>query len=109
MSDIDTLDITRDIVRNNRGVYALRVKGDAMIDALVADGDIVLLRRIDTAENGDMVAAYIKSQERTTLKIYYTDGERIRLQPRNGDRQPIIVSPDDVEIQGKVIAVIRHV
>lgn len=105
----DSLELTRDIVRDTRGVYALRVKGTSMIDALINDGDIVILRRVTHAQNGDMVAVWIKSKEATTLKRFYQDGEQVRLQPENRDMQPIYVDPTDVEIQGKVIAVIRHV
>ena len=105
----DSLELTRDIVRDTRGVYALRVKGTSMIDALINDGDIVIMRRVSSADNGDMVAVWIKSQEATTLKRFFDEGERVRLQPENRDMQPIFVNPDDVEIQGKVIAVIRHV
>lgn len=105
----DTLELTRDIVRDTRGVYALRVKGTSMIDALINDGDIVILRRTASADNGDMVAAWIKSEQQTTLKRFFDEGERVRLQPENQTMDPIYVDPDDVEVQGKVIAVIRHV
>jgi repressor LexA len=105
----DSLELTRDIVRDTRGVYALRVKGTSMIDALINDSDIVIMRRVTDAENGDMVAVWIKSQEATTLKRFYHEGQRVRLQPENRDMQPIYVDPTDIEIQGKVIAVIRHV
>ncbi len=105
----DSLELTRDIVRDTRGVYALRVKGTSMIDALINDGDIVILRRTSSADNGDMVAAWIKSEQQTTLKRFFDEGERIRLQPENQTMEPIYCDADDVEVQGKVIAVIRHV
>jgi repressor LexA len=105
----DSLELTRDIVRDTRGVYALRVKGTSMIDALINDGDIVIMRRVADAENGDMVAVWIKSQEATTLKRFYHEGARVRLQPENQSMEPIYVDPTDIEVQGKVIAVIRHV
>ncbi len=108
-SAYDSLELTRDIVRDTRGVYALRVKGTSMIDALINDGDIVIMRRVTDAENGDMVAVWIKSQEATTLKRFYHEGHRVRLQPENRDMEPIYCDPTDVEVQGKVIAVIRHV
>ncbi len=97
------------IAEHVRGVYAIRIKGDAMQDALVADGDIVCLRRVSSAENGDMVAVWIKSQEQTTLKRFFNEGARVRLQPENPTLPPAYYAPDDIEIQAKVISVIRHV
>lgn len=117
-SPYDSLELTRDIIGsdNFQGVYALRVKGHSMIDALINDGDIVILRRVNTAENGDMVAVWIKSQECTTLKRYFLECDawgnptgRVKLQPENRDMEPMYVDATDCEIQGKVITVIRHV
>ncbi len=89
-------------------LYALEVRGDSMIDALVGDGDLVVLRYQQTAHNGDMVAAWLRDQEETTLKRFYLEGDRVRLQPANPSYQPIIVNADQVEVQGKVVAVIRR-
>jgi repressor LexA len=89
-------------------IYALRVKGRSMVDALIDDGDIVLLRYQQTAENGETVAAWLKSEKETTLKRFYHEGTRIRLQPCNVTMAPIYTSPDNVEIQGRVVAVIRR-
>lgn len=89
-------------------LYALEVRGDSMIDALVDDGDLVILRYQQTAHNGDMVAAWLRDQEETTLKRFYLEGDRVRLQPANPSYQPIIVDADQVEVQGKVVAVIRR-
>jgi len=105
----DFIELTRDICSETQGIYALRVKGDSMIDALVNDGDLVILRRAQSADNGDMVAAWIKSEQQTTLKRFFVDGKRVRLQPENQTMEPIYRDADDVEVQGKVIAVIRHV
>ena len=104
----ETLALTRDIVGDTGGVYALRVKGDGMIDALIADGDIVILRRVTECENGDMVAVYVKSLQVTTLKRWFADGARVRLQPENAAYPPLVVDRADCEVQGKVIAVIRN-
>jgi repressor LexA len=84
-------------------VFALRVKGTSMIDALVNDGDIVVLESTSAWDDGDMVAAWIKSKEETTLKRIYHEGERIRLQPANTTMDPIYAAADDVEVQGKVV------
>ncbi len=109
MSDAaETLEVTRDITHNKEGVYALRVRGTSMIDALVNDGDIVLMQYANTADNGEMVAAWLKEEKEATLKRIYREQERIRLQPANVQMQPIYVAPENVEIQGKVIAVIRR-
>lgn len=87
--------------------FALRVKGDSMIDALIADGDIVILRKQETADNGDMVAVWLPERGETTLKYFYREGERIRLQPANPQFVPIEVSAAQCEVQGKVLSVIR--
>ena len=88
-------------------VFALRVKGLSMIDALINDGDIVLLRHQETCENGDTVAAWLKDEKETTLKKFYFEGDRVRLQPANSTMEPIYTSPDNVEIQGKLVTVFR--
>lgn len=104
----DWVEIARDLLpARHEDVYALRVKGDSMIDALINDGDIVVMRAAKTAENGEMVAAWIRDSEQTTLKRFYRERDRIRLQPANPTMDPIYVEPDNIEIQGKVVAVIR--
>lgn len=91
-----------------RDLFALRVKGLSMIDALIDDGDIVVLRRQATAENGDTVAAWLKREQETTLKRFYREGKIVRLQPANAAMQPIYTTIDNVEIQGKLLLVIRQ-
>ncbi|MEI7771737.1 MAG: transcriptional repressor LexA [Chloroflexales bacterium] len=90
-----------------KDVYALKVRGQSMIDALIDDGDIVLLRRQETANNGDMVAAMLVDENAVTLKKFYHDAGRIRLQPANSTMQPIFTTPDNVRIQGRVVGVLR--
>jgi repressor LexA len=90
-----------------KDVFALRVRGQSMIDALIDDGDIVLLRRQETAENGQMVAAMIVDENSVTLKRFYHEGGRVRLQPANATMQPIFTTPDNVRIQGRVVGVLR--
>ena len=85
-----------------------------MIDALVNDGDIVVLRHQEDAENGEMVAAWIIDRQETTLKRFYrekdeTGAGRIRLQPANPTMLPIYVKPENLEIRGKVMVVIRRI
>lgn len=107
-SGAETLEVTPDLIRGKDEVYALRVKGLSMIDALINDGDIVLMQQASTVENGEMAAVWLKDEKRATLKKVYASRDRIRLQPANSQMQPIYAKPEDVEIQGKVIAVIRQ-
>jgi repressor LexA len=89
-------------------LFALRVSGDSMIDAMVNDGDIVIMRQQETAQNGDMVAVWLESDGTTTLKHFYQEGKQIRLQPANPTMAPIFVPADDVRVQGKVMMVLRQ-
>jgi repressor LexA len=89
-------------------VFALRVKGDSMIDAMIDEGDIVIFRKQDTAQNGDMVAVWLDERGETTLKRFYHEGERVRLQPAHPTMQPIYVSPDHCHVQGRVLSVVRY-
>ena len=104
----DTLDLAVDVVSRSEGVYALRVQGDSMIDALVDSGDLVILSAQNTANNGDMVAAWLPDREETTLKYFFLEGNQVRLQPANESYKPIIVPANQVEIHGKVIAIVRR-
>ena len=88
-------------------LFALRVSGDSMIDAMVNDGDIVVMRQENVARNGDMVAVWL-SDDTTTLKYFYHEGNQVRLQPANPTMDPIYVSPDEVQVQGKVMMVLRQ-
>jgi repressor LexA len=102
------LELARGIVKDEEGLYALHVQGESMIDALVNDGDVVVMKHQETAENGDMVAVWLRDREETTLKKFYREGKRIRLQPANPTMQPIYADADNVEVQGKVVMVIRQ-
>ena len=104
----ETLSLTRDLVPDTANIYALQVKGDSMIDALVHDGDWVIIKYQNTAERGDMVVAWITDREETTLKYYHPEGARVRLQPANPAYEPIYVLAERLEIQGKVVAVVRQ-
>jgi len=104
----DTMEVPRDLTRGREGVYALKVKGWSMIDALVNDGDIVLMQQVDAVDNGEVAAVWLKAEKEVTLKRFYAESGRIRLQPANSQMQPIFVKPDNVNVQGRVIAVIRQ-
>ena len=104
----ETLEVTEDITQSTDEVYALRVRGTSMIDALVNDGDIVLMQHVNTADDGEMVAVWLKEEREATLKKIYREQDRIRLQPSNVQMQPIYVDPENVEVQGRVITIIRQ-
>ena len=103
----ETVEVGDSVTRGRENVFALRVKGTSMIDALINDGDIVLFEATDHAENGEMVAAWLKREGEVTLKKYYHEGDRIRLQPMNATMEPIYTGADNVEVQGRVVYVTR--
>ncbi len=104
----ETIALTRDLLSEEDGIYALEVRGQSMIDALINDGDIVVMRHQTVADNGDLVAVWLREERETTLKRFYHEGGRVRLQPANPAMQPIYAHPANVEIQGKVVLVIRQ-
>ena len=107
-SDSDeSVSVTEDMVRGHTNVFALRVKGTSMIDDLIDDGDIVFLEPAQSAQDGDRVAVWLKDRGEVTLKRFYHEGDRVRLQPANRTMEPIYTSPSNVEIQGKFISSIR--
>jgi len=103
------LEVSEELVRGKQDIYALRVRGDSMLDALIGDGDIVLMDYGNSAENGDMVAVWLKAEQEVTLKRFFAEPNRIRLEPANSQMKPIYTTPDNVEIQGRVVAVIRRI
>ncbi|MFC2051281.1 transcriptional repressor LexA [Chloroflexota bacterium] len=104
----ETVEVPAEMLPTGVQAYALRVKGTSMIDALVGDRDIVILEVINTADDGDMVVAWLTERQEATLKKLYREPGRIRLQPANQGMAPIYVDSDKVEIQGRVIAVLRR-
>src|SRR5205823_14288674 len=95
----ETISLT-DITRS-RDVFVLEVRGDSMQEEHIVDGDYVLVEKIKTARNGEIVVALVHNNE-TTLKRFYREGNRVRLQPANAQMQPIMVPADAVQIQGRV-------
>ena len=104
----EMLNLTTDIVGNRQNVYALKVRGRSMMDACVMDGDIVIMEATQAAGDGEMVAVWLKDEHEVTLKKIYREESFIRLQPANRQMEPLYVSPENVEIQGKVVAVLRR-
>jgi repressor LexA len=108
----DMVEVTGDFLGRHvsrvDNLYALRVKGTSMIDALINDGDLVIMEPHETAENGQTVAVWLKAEQEATLKRFYYEDGRVRLQPANTTMSPIYTSPDNVEIKGRVVGVIRR-
>src|SRR6266513_800791 len=94
------------LFQSRNGVYVLRVRGDSMIDDHLCDGDFVVIERRENARNGEQVVALLDSGE-ATLKRFYRDGSKIRLQPANSTMEPRIVDADRCKVQGVVIGVLR--
>lgn len=106
------IDIARSLLspkEKTEDLFALEVQGDSMIDAMVNDGDIVIMRAVSRAENGEMVAVWLADRDETTLKYFFHENGKVRLQPANPLMQPIIIdNPSQVKVQGKVVLVIRR-
>ena len=98
---ISLADLTR-----SRDVFVLQVTGDSMQDEHIVDGDYVLVEKVPSASDGEIVVALVGDSE-TTLKRLYREGEQIRLQPANANMQPIVVPAAQVQVQGRVIGVLR--
>lgn len=91
-------------------LFALEVSGLSMIDAMVNDGDIVIMKRTQSANNGEMVAVWLEDTDETTLKYFYKEEGRVRLQPANPTMSPIYIeNPERLRIQGKVVMIVRRV
>ena len=105
------VEVARSLVptRDENELFALEVQGDSMIDAMVNDGDIVIMKRAEEADNGEMVAVWLQDKDETTLKYFFREDERVRLQPANPTMGPIYVDdPNSLQVQGKVMMVIRQ-
>ncbi|MEE8337816.1 MAG: transcriptional repressor LexA [Dehalococcoidia bacterium] len=88
-------------------VFALRVEGESMIDALINDGDIVLMEPTKAFEDGGVFAVWLKDENETTLKKVFLEGDRVRLQPMNSQMEAFYTAADNVEVQGRVLGAIR--
>ena len=106
----ESVELGASLVPNSgQGLFALRVKGHSMVDALINDGDVVVLKQQETCENGETVAVWLKDERETTLKRFYLEGDRVRLQPANVTMDPIFTSAENVEVQGRLVTVLRSV
>jgi repressor LexA len=102
----ESIAVPEALVTGKRDTYVLRVRGDSMIDEQIRDGDWVVVEDRKSADNGELVIALVGGHD-ATLKKFYKENGRIRLQPANPSMQPILVDPDSVQIQGVVVGVMR--
>ena len=105
---LDALELSVELMDVKNNTYALIVKGLSMIDALIDHGDIVVMQATNTVEDGTMAAVWLKKEQEVTLKKVYREPGRIRLQPANCYMEPFYHDPENVEIQGRVLGVIRR-
>jgi repressor LexA len=107
LEPLEILEIPRHVSNSKTELYALRVKGTSMIDALIDDGDLVLVEPTKDIKDGDMVIAWLKNEEEATLKRIFREGSKIRLQPANSQMEPIYADAINVETHGRVVGVLR--
>ena len=105
--EFDTVEVSPDLPRRHGKLFALTVRGTSMIDALIDDGDVVVIKPSHEATNGEMVVAWLKNEEEATLKKFYREGDQVRLQPANTTMSPIFSKAENVEVRGKVVTVLR--
>ncbi len=105
--EFDTIEVPPELPRRHGKLFGLTVNGTSMIDALIDDGDVVVIKPAREAVNGEMVVAWLRDEEEATLKKFYLEGDQVRLQPANSRMGPIYSPADNVEVHGKVVTVIR--
>lgn len=103
--EYDTVRVPANMVRKE--TFALRVKGNSMVDEMIHDGDIVIIERRSSAENGESVVVRINNEEVTMKKIYIGE-EGVRLQPANTDLEPIYLKHEEIEVLGIVKGIIKQ-
>ena len=96
-------------ISSDPDLFALKVKGDSMIDALITNDDIVIMKSSNNASDGEMIAAWLPKDEETTLKRFYFTGDKVELRPENPKYDSLFLDPKEVVIKGKVVGVIRKV
>lgn len=102
------IELTPDIADPRKDLFALRVRGDSMVDDLVDDGDILIVERRMEALRGQMAIVHLRDRNEATLKRIYPEGERVRLQPAHPTMPPFYAKARDVQVQGQVVAIIRQ-
>lgn len=107
-AEFDIVEVRPELKKRHGTLFALSVKGTSMIDALIDDGDVVVIKPTNTARNGEMVVAWLREEEEATLKKFFREGDQVRLQPANSTMDPIYVEADNVEVKGIVVEVLRQ-
>jgi repressor LexA len=101
------IEVPGEIMRGKKEVYALQVRGNSMVDAMIGDGDTVIMERADDIKNGDVVACWLEKEQEVTLKKIYFEDEKLRLQPCNPYMLPMYHEKENVQVQGRLVAVLR--
>ncbi len=108
--DVETqrmIGIPREVTGGKKKLYALQVRGNSMVDAMIADGDTVIMEQVEEVKNGDVVACWLEKEQEVTLKKIYFEDEKVRLQPCNPYMLPMYHTRKNVQIQGRLVAVLR--
>jgi len=105
----NSVQVARSLVDGDEDLYALEVQGNSMIDALIGDGDIVVMKRNAEVRNGDLAAVFLTDRNESTLKRVYHEGRRLRLKPENPLMRPFYVDARHAQIQGRVVCVLRKI
>jgi repressor LexA len=101
------IEVPGEIIRGKKEVYALQVRGNSMVDAMIGDGDTVIMEKADDIKNGDVVACWLEKEQEVTLKKIYFEDEKLRLQPCNPYMLPMYHEKGNVQVQGRLVAVLR--
>jgi repressor LexA len=104
----EAIEVTTDVADPRRDLFALRVCGNSMVDALVGDGDLLIVERRSEAAQGQMAVVHLVNSNAATLKRVYREGARVRLQPAHPTMPPLFADARDVQIQGRVVGLIRR-
>jgi len=105
--EFDTVEVSPELVEKFGQLFALRVIGTGMIDALIDDGDVVVIKPARCVKDGEIVVAWFIKEETTILRKFYREGDYVRLQPANSTMGPIYALKENIEVRGKVVSVIR--
>ena len=103
-----TVEVSAELVELHRRLFALKVKGNGMIDALIDNGDIVIIKPATHVENGEMVVAWFKDESEAILRKFYSEGDQVRLQPAISTMDPIYPAKGNIEVRGKIVCVVRN-
>ena len=104
----DRIQIARSLVKDADDLFALIASGDSMIDALINDGDIIIMKKESDVKNGELAAVFLTEKNESTLKRVYKEGKRLKLKPENPTLKPFYVDARNAQIQGRVMCVIRR-